>query len=115
MLTLQIMKLLMSFGNVNKLVLMLVITNYMLFSCLKYDTISLLTDNLFGIKIDLADGLDDRISVEKEFIVEHYENKTIAFRVVEPLVHPVSKPDFFYNKVFKSIKLSIHTPPPKIA
>lgn len=87
---------------------------YLVFVFLKFETTFLLAVNAVENEIDLVDWNDDRLVEDKELTTENTAFKS-SFEFTDSESNTlVFKPDFFYNPIYKEIKLNIVTPPPKI-
>ena len=87
---------------------------YLTFVSLKFNSINIFTFNLFDDTVDLVDWNDDRFYQDKEFSAENVVFKASIVNISPFKKGNELKTNFFYNKIYKEIKLSIITPPPKI-
>lgn len=87
---------------------------YLVFVLLKFNTVDLFADDAFETPVDLVDWNDDRFCQDKEFTAEVIVFKSVIVTISTASSGDNLKTDFFYNKIYKEIKLNIITPPPRL-
>lgn len=87
---------------------------YVTFVFIKFDAPLFFADKDDSIKISLVDLNDDKLIEDKEFSTEKNIDRVVQSLAVNQTKSIDLEPDFFYNCIYKEIKLNISTPPPKI-
>lgn len=87
---------------------------YVAFVFVKFDSIRLLSENQENTPILLVDWNDDKILEDHEFSAENKADRICQVFEISHTKKFIFEPDFFYYRIYKDIKLSITTPPPKI-
>lgn len=87
---------------------------YVTFVFVKLDAHLFFADKEDSIKISLVDWNDDKLLEDKEFSIEKNVDRVVQILAVNHSKSVDLEPDFFYNPIYKEIKLNISTPPPRI-
>lgn len=87
---------------------------YVTFVFVKFDVHVFFTDNKDAVQISLIDWNDDKLLEDKEFSTEKNIDRVVQILAVNHSKSVDLEPDFFYNRIYKEIKLTISTPPPRI-